>query len=92
MRRPRAKLWMVMVAVAVVAIAFPTTSWLVEVNRKAEFYRVMGRYYRTVVTAPGATPEYRQRFASWRSTMILKYERAARYPWLPVEPDTPPPR
>jgi len=27
----------------------------------------------------------------FRRTMAAKYERAARYPWLPVPPDPPPP-
>ena len=27
----------------------------------------------------------------WAREMGHKYERAARYPWLPVEPDSPPP-
>jgi hypothetical protein len=27
----------------------------------------------------------------WASRMAAKYERAARYPWLPVEPDPPEP-
>lgn len=28
---------------------------------------------------------------AWNSTLVNKYEHAARYPWLPVEPDPPPP-
>jgi hypothetical protein len=31
------------------------------------------------------------RKADYREALALKYERAARYPWLPVEPDPPPP-
>ena len=76
-----------MVAVALVAIAIPTYSWLLEVLRKADSYRNMGRYYRSVITSPGATPEYLERFVSWRSAMIRKYDRAAFFPWLPIEPD-----
>jgi hypothetical protein len=34
---------------------------------------------------------YRAR-AAWNDRMKRKYERAARYPWLPVEPDPPMPR
>src|SRR5215813_6576698 len=29
--------------------------------------------------------------AAWNDRMKRKYEQAARYPWLPVEPDPPPP-
>jgi hypothetical protein len=28
----------------------------------------------------------------WRAQMEAKYRRAARYPWLPVEPDPPEPK
>jgi hypothetical protein len=28
----------------------------------------------------------------WRSAMEVKYRRAARYPWLSVEPDPPDPK
>jgi hypothetical protein len=31
------------------------------------------------------------RFANHFAGLKAKYERAARYPWLPVEPDPPPP-
>ena len=29
--------------------------------------------------------------SNWRWALSQKYERAARYPWLPVPPDPPPP-
>jgi hypothetical protein len=35
-------------------------------------------------------PKYR-RIADYHSLMARKYERASRYPWLPVPPDPPPP-
>lgn len=89
MKLPRVRFTVrrLMVAVAIVAIAIPTYSWLLEVARKAESYRNMGRYYRSVITSPGGTPEYLERFVSWRSAMIRKYDRAALFPWLPIEPD-----
>jgi hypothetical protein len=33
--------------------------------------------------------EYLQRNADYHAQLARKYERAARYPWLPVEPDPP---
>ena len=33
-----------------------------------------------------------ERWDFWRISMLAKYERAARYPWLPVEPDPPAPK
>jgi hypothetical protein len=43
----------------------------------------------------GQAIEYRQllkRIADHESKLCDKYERAARYPWLPVAPDPPEPR
>jgi hypothetical protein len=32
-----------------------------------------------------------EQMAAYHHELRIKYERAARYPWLPVEPDPPPP-
>jgi hypothetical protein len=39
--------------------------------------------------ARGYPPELARRLIAYAAAMIRKYERAARYPWLPVEPDPP---
>jgi len=39
---------------------------------------------------PGADAALNKR-AEYRAELGRKYERAARYPWLPVPPDPPPP-
>jgi hypothetical protein len=39
---------------------------------------------------PGGPP-FVPAMAQYHDAMRIKYERAARYPWLPVEPDPPPP-
>lgn len=46
----------------------------------------------STMTAMGLTPvgDYPGRI-KWRTEMMRKYERAARYPWLPVTPDPPEP-
>ena len=36
--------------------------------------------------------EQATRRAAYHASLKRKYERAARYPWLPVEPDPPPPK
>jgi hypothetical protein len=36
-------------------------------------------------------PAQMDAIASWNTAMSRKYERAARYPWLPVPPDPPEP-
>lgn len=36
--------------------------------------------------------EYLDAEADWHGRLAAKYRRAARYPWLPVEPDSPAPK
>jgi hypothetical protein len=38
-----------------------------------------------------ATPELQREWAEYCERLASKYERAARYPWLPVPSDPPPP-
>jgi hypothetical protein len=40
---------------------------------------------------PFATEDKQWRPVEWHDSMARKYEHAARYPWLPVEPDPPAP-
>ena len=35
--------------------------------------------------------EYLRRMSEWHAALARKYRHAARYPWLPVEPDLPRP-
>ena len=37
-------------------------------------------------------PPRQQRICTWNYQLAQKYRRAARYPWLPVEPDPPEPK
>ena len=43
---------------------------------------------------PGNPPmsPHQQRISTWHYQIAMKYYRAARNPWLPVEPDPPPPK
>jgi hypothetical protein len=77
-----------MVAVAVVAIFFG----LAERSRR---FSEIADLHDGQSEASVTTPEERNRLTRWNAynrAMCRKYRRAARYPWLPVEPDPPRPR
>lgn len=96
MRMPRFRFTMrgLMIAVAVVGVLI----WIVW-DRAGAKYRETAYLYRTLAdkqwTGPPLTEEQasvrQRRFQEYTAEMARKYERAARYPWLPVEPDTPEP-
>jgi len=84
-----------MIAVAIVAALL---GWLGE--RRARFLRLSAHYGRLAKSyldlqpdpQPGEYPDatgWRQIIWSWG--LRSKYERAARYPWLPIAPDPPEP-
>jgi hypothetical protein len=88
-----------MIAVAVVGfwIAFARL-WRLS-NHYAEQARSHGfltKVYRKQVSVPLLDPFHipaarRQGLISRAEALAVKYRRAARYPWLPVEPDPPEP-
>ncbi len=93
MRRPRFTVRTLMIAVAV--FAGGTSILLGLRNRKREF-----RAYVQIHRADAARlirqhhprdSALLQRRVEHHLKMGVKYERAARYPWLPVEPDPPEP-
>jgi hypothetical protein len=63
---------------------------LTVVQPRGEDGRANGPLY---MSENGSTPVggLRGRWELWNYQMYLKYERAARSPWLPVEPDPPEP-
>jgi hypothetical protein len=101
MTLPRFRLWMLMVAVAVVAMALGGP--VVLMRRRADFLRLADHHrvrvqWRGVNGGTGATPwtdsrgqPVTERRSAWHHAMSLKYEHAAERPWLPVPPDPPPP-
>ena len=62
-------------------------------HHRAEFQRLARRLpqigYGDPFDDPILGPVWRR--LEWHEPMRLKYEHAARYPWLPVEPDPPEP-
>jgi hypothetical protein len=92
MRLPRFRLRALMIAVAAVALLLGL--WAGIERRRADFRRI-ARYHSfrnlgLLVDSRSLTPlELRQ--DEWHHALYLKYQRAARYPWLSVEPDPPEP-
>jgi hypothetical protein len=92
MRLPRMTTLRWMVVVAVVAVGCAAVVSVAE-RRRQRFARIADRHIAVfLVPAQVRDPERRSAIRlNWHSTMADKYLHAARYPWLPVEPDPPRP-
>jgi hypothetical protein len=101
MRLPRMTTRRWMLAVAVVALLMGIVGEAIRELRLARRYGEFARGYRfgldlnrgERVAIPGGFIQSAgsPRLADYYAEMYWKYERASRYPWLPVEPDPPPP-
>src|SRR3954451_14919639 len=97
MRLPRMTTRRWMIAVAVVALACAATIALMERSRR--FARIARDHagagpvisYVHIVSGDETRLSWGRRVKSWHAEMAKKYQYAARYPWLLVEPDPPPP-
>jgi hypothetical protein len=91
MRLPRFRLRTLMVAVAVVALV--SGGWSMW-SRSDRFTRIgwshQARKNSLAANPPRVGDADRGR-EGWHAAMAAKYFRAARSPWLPVEPDPSPP-
>ena len=98
MRLPRFTTRRLMVLVAVVALAFEAERllrWRAHCLMKAEVHADRANDFisgLTEVCFENETPGMRGRLQRHWTALAEKYRRAARYPWLPVAPDPPPPR
>jgi hypothetical protein len=88
--RPRLMVRWLMVAVAAMAVVFGV--W-----RRREHFLERARYYADALSDPSIPPPpateidtFRARF-EYYDRLRLKYEHAARFPFLPIEADPPPP-
>jgi hypothetical protein len=106
MKLPRFTVRRLMVAVAIVAIMLGVGAATARLFGLSRAYQYRAREFAELqaTTDPafplptGVTalniPEYRlrcDRRRVWMMAMEKKYESAARYPWLPIEPDMPDP-
>jgi hypothetical protein len=91
-----------MAAVAVFGLIFWTTLWLGKRTRAYQWmaeYHAAHRWTAPMVGPPWTAPrgvDSRGEVISaerdrWHAALAAKYLRAARYPWLSVEPDPPEP-
>jgi hypothetical protein len=90
-----------MVLVAVIALLLGAAAIQrrrAHLQRLADHHAEMARQLRSShgsIIRPGGVyvhvPLTHPRLADYHEDLARKYERAARYPWLPVEPDPPEP-
>jgi hypothetical protein len=59
-------------------------------HHQAEFEKLVRRLPPEILYGDCSDDPIMRRL-EWHESMRLKYERAARYPWLSVDPDPPPP-
>jgi hypothetical protein len=87
---PRFTVRRLMVAVAIIGAALGVT-----IERHDRFRWTASRHRGQVPILPRIKPVGMEakvwRLYKWHESMARKYEHAARYPWLPVAPDTPEP-
>jgi hypothetical protein len=88
---PRFTMRRLMVAVAIFGSALGIT-----IERSDRFRWIAVRHRAAVPQLPPikpiGMPDKDWRLFEWHQSMARKYEHAARYPWLPVAPDSPEPR
>jgi hypothetical protein len=93
MKLPRLTVRRLMILVALGALA----SYAAYLVRRSEAFRAEADRHRLAWVSPVAWLSLIDRDtrvpakADYHHAMKWKYERAARYPWLPVEPDPPEP-
>jgi hypothetical protein len=92
-RRFRPRLWMLLAAVAVAAMGADGAAMLL---RRREHYRQLAAYHSSQASPlwqgdPGYFFPENLGPLFWHEQMRQKYEKAARHPWLRVEPNPPRP-
>jgi hypothetical protein len=86
-----------MIVVALVGLACATTLLILE--RRKRFARIAWEHFHAlpvasyvdIVTGDERRLLWNKRVMAWHAELSKKYQYAARYPWLPVDPDLPEP-
>ncbi len=87
---PRITVRRLMIAVFLASLVFGGIAEAMKLRVKSEEYRARATSHG--VGCVGVDPEYNRYCDEWNvCNEQKKYERAARYPWLPIAPDTPEP-
>ena len=92
--RPRITLRWLMIAVMAAGLALGGITLKHRSDRyrdKAKACATVASVWRALVRTPETSRERRLRVVAHYVALRDKYERAARCPWLPVEPDSPEP-
>jgi hypothetical protein len=84
---PRLTTRHLLVLVALVGLALGSVAWM---QRRAASFRGVAAHHRSRIILVGP-PSSLFDLTVYHMEMAQKYERAARYPWLLVEPDPPEP-
>ena len=101
MRRPRIRIWMLMMVVAIIGTILGAVA--VCLHRRTEFARLADYHSSQIgpshvsLAWPPPPGGYKINFPShvqndWRIALALKYHYASEHPWLPVWPDPPEPK
>jgi hypothetical protein len=79
--------------VVVTVVAVGCWMWIRshEFSRRAEEHGERANHGIMIGVFEGDGSNFASPYFTYHSQMRAKYERAARYPWLPVEPDPPEP-
>ncbi len=104
MKPPRYTVRRLMVAVAILALSLRAILWLVEMRTRSAAYQrraweiglMTARSGSGILTSDGrwvgiGEDENTRLHDAWACKLAEKYWRLSDYPWLPVEPDPPPP-
>jgi hypothetical protein len=89
----RLRLRTILILVALVAIGLGGRKWM---DRRGRHFRRVAMDYRDMAKLDEISAALGSRhsapIAAYRRTLQRKYEYAGAHPWLPVEPDPPPPQ
>lgn len=100
MRPPRFRVRTIMIAVAVLAVLMGGVHWAMKMRRLSLRYRELAEYHhrqsinlrpvRILSFSPTVTVPLPSAYCDRQAALARKFFHAASYPWLPVEPDSPP--
>ncbi len=76
-----------MIAIAVAGIILGGVAWCIKMSRLSKYYLRRANYYELRYDANPKNPSIKVQY--WEFHMMMKYQRLAMFPWLPVEPDPP---
>lgn len=102
--RPRLTIRRLMVVVAIAALLMGERAWIVEMRRRSALYRRQAFEFGVMTARAGSNTFTKDgRWVSryddendwlrdaWACTLAEKYWQLSYYPWMPDEPDPPPP-